>query len=336
MGFFDFFKSKSANTTPAECDKQENEMSTDTQFNILCDDGVRALRMGEVVYAAKCFTAALQIREDLRTLGFLAEAQFRCAEFSAARATLKKLIETDAHNANVHLLMARTQDALGEYGDMDQTCQQLLAMLEDTPENETIRVSTLYYRAKAKHASGAIFEAIALLTQAISARPDFAEALFLRAQILFDMQQWNEGLTDTSQLTQGEVITPDMLLLHARLLHATGRNEESENFFEQTLQQHPFHQEAICAFVEFYQNTHRWDKALDLCNESIELMPEFADAFKLRGGIKLHLGDKLGAAEDLKTSLHLKPEQTAALEGEFTNTENRMNEHFRNMNPYKF
>lgn len=336
MGLFDFFKQKTSNNDTPTTAEKETPQSPEAQFNILCDDGVRALQMGEVAYAVKCLSAALQLRDDTRALAFLAEAQFRSALFTEAHTSLEKLVAIDPENINILLLLMRTQEALERYTDMEATCTKVLALTEGNTEQETLHISTLYYRAKAQKALGKIFDAIATLTQTLAARPDFAEALFLRAQVLSDMQQWNEALADTTALAESAHPTEDMLLLHARLLHANGQQEEAEEYFKKTLEFNPFHQEAILALTNFYQQTHRWDKALDLCNETIELIPDFAEIYKQRGGIKLHLGDKLGAADDLKRSLELNPRQAENLEGEFTNTENRMNEHFRNMNPYQF
>lgn len=47
--------------------------SPENQYDILCDDGVRAMQMGEFQYAEKCLTAALELKHELRTVGLLAE-----------------------------------------------------------------------------------------------------------------------------------------------------------------------------------------------------------------------------------------------------------------------
>ena len=46
--------------------------SPENQYDILCDDGVRAMQMGEFQYAEKCLTAALELKHELRTVGLLA------------------------------------------------------------------------------------------------------------------------------------------------------------------------------------------------------------------------------------------------------------------------
>ena len=51
-------------------------------------------------------------------------------------------------------------------------------------------------------------------------------------------------------------------------------------------------------------------------------MPQLAEAYQLRGGVKLRLHDKLGAADDLKKALQIKPELAQSLEGAFSNMDN--------------
>ena len=84
MGLFDLFKSKATN------ENQETQEATAPQvsFEVLRDDGVRAMKMGEVPFAAKCFTAALEMKDDLTTLSYLAEAQIRMQNYEEARPSL--------------------------------------------------------------------------------------------------------------------------------------------------------------------------------------------------------------------------------------------------------
>jgi hypothetical protein len=47
-------------------------------------------------------------------------------------------------------------------------------------------------------------------------------------------------------------------------------------------------------------------------------MPNFAEAWMARGAVKHHVKDKIGATEDLRRALELKPELAQQLEGEAT------------------
>ena len=68
-----FFTSLFSSSKPAEAteDKAKNEQKN---FDILKYDGVRAQKMGKLVYAIKCFTEALNIQEDFETMSYLVSA----------------------------------------------------------------------------------------------------------------------------------------------------------------------------------------------------------------------------------------------------------------------
>ena len=323
MGLFDLFKNKP---------KEENE-SADSEskvsFEVLRDDGVRAMKMGEVDFATKCFTAALEMKDDLTTLSYLAEAQIRMQEYAKARPTLEKLVEQAPENVTIHLLLAKTLGELKDFAAMKATAQNALALDADS-------VSAKYYLADASFRLGDPFNAIALLTQVIQKQPDFADARSLRARILCGMYQYQDALEDTTALAETEPENEEYQLQHAGVLEALEKNEEAEATLKKMIEYNPFNRDAILNLANLYDKMSLHDKALQTLDEAIEMQPDFAKAYKMRGGIKLHLKDQAGAAEDLKKSLELEPEIANQIEGEFSTLENKMNERYKNMNPYGF
>ena len=79
-----------------------------------------------------------------------------------------------------------------------------------------------------------------------------------------------------------------------------------------------------------------FDKALALYDEAIDLDPTFAEAWRCRGGVRHHLHDEAGAADDLKHALELAPANEVVPDGEYSNVENAMNDRYRSLNPYGF
>ena len=63
------------------------------------------------------------------------------------------------------------------------------------------------------------------------------------------------------------------------------------------------------------------DKALENYQEAIELIPQEAQLYQERGRIHLLMGDKAGAAEDLKKAIELAPEKENLISGNFNNFE---------------
>lgn len=83
--------------------------SVENKFDTLCDDGVRAMQMGELPYAEKCLKAALDIRHELKAVSFLAEVYLRMRNYESALPLLQELTQADADNVEVALLLAQSQ-----------------------------------------------------------------------------------------------------------------------------------------------------------------------------------------------------------------------------------
>lgn len=284
----------------------------ESQYETLRDDGVRAMQMGEAAYAEKCLKAALDIKRELRTVSFLAEVYLRMQNYEQALPLLQEISTSDEDTLEVDLLLAQTQGKLGQYANERETCQRITQQHADEPR-------ALYLMAEADHGLHDDFMAIAHLTQCLTLRSDYEQALFLRANVLKGMSQWNEVLTDAESLVKADAENTDYLLLRAEAYAALSKTDE-----------------AILKLGSIYQQTAQWDKALALYNEAIEQRPDFAAAYKARGAVKNHLKDVAGAAEDLKRSLELDPDKGKSLDGEYTNIENEMNDRYKRMNPYGF
>ena len=325
MGLFDIFKSKDKNDSANTAEKSEPKVS----FEVLRDDGVRAMKMGEVPYAIKCFTAALEMKEDLTTLSYLAEAQIRMQDYEQARPSLEKLVEEAPDNLTLVLLLARTQGELKDYSAMKATADKGLQLDAES-------ASAKYYAADAAYHLGDPFTPIALLTQAIEQHPEFAEARSLRARILMGMQQFQEAINDTEILAKENPENEEYLAQHATVLTALNRDEEAIQTLEKLKAYNPFNREAVLLLCGIYEKNTQYDKALAILDEAIDLQPDFGKAYKIRGGIKLHLNDKAGAAEDLSKSLEVEPELAKEVDGEYTTLENQLKDRFRSMNPYQF
>ena len=307
-----------------EAQKQERN------FQTLRDDGVRAMHMGEFPFALKCFDAALAIHaDDLQTLAYKAEVLFRMGNYADALPVFEQLVAAEPENVDLHLLLARTFGELGQYDEMR-------AALDRLPECARQQPATLYYAAEADFHRGHALEAIAEITQALAQRPEMAAASLLRAKILLSMGQFAEALADTTPLMEVAEPEEEVLLAHAKAQAGHGDTAEAVQTLEQLRTLNPFHQEAVTLLVALLTQQSRWDVALALCDEVIGLQPDFAEAYKLRGGIKYHLKDEAGAGDDLKRSMELDENVTAEVSGEYTNVENRMNAAYRMNNPYGF
>lgn len=321
MGLFDFFKSK-----PAE---QEVQTSEENSVAILHDDGIRAMKMGEVKYAEKCFAKALELRDELQLVKLLAEAKLRLQDFEEALPLLQRVAEDEPENVEAQLLLGQTYGKLGDYATMKAIADRLQ---ENLPEDARV----LYLGGEAEQGVGDVASALARLSKAIELQPRYSAPRLLRAQILAGMGEYKKVLEDTEVLLEQGGENEEVLLLQANSLVTLGETEKAEAVYTQVLEANPFSRDGVLHFVEFYSQTSRIEKALELCNEAIELQPDFAFAYQLRANLKMQLNDKLGAEEDLKKSLELQSESCEKADGEFSNVENKVAERYRNMNPYGF
>lgn len=321
MSIFDFFKSKPAANT-------ENQ-SESSNYTILHDDGIRAMKMGEVRYAEKCFSQALALQDDLQMVKLLAEAKIRLQDFEEALPLLERIAEAEPENADVYLILAQTYGILGQYEKMEDVANQLLGSYPENPH-------VLYLYGEACHYLGESSPAITYLSKALELQPRYSAPRLLRAQIFLSEAEYDKALEDANVLTELDAENEDVLLLRADALAGSGQAEAAEAAYESLIALNPFCQEGVLHCANFYRSTANYEKALQVCNEAIELEPGFALAYKLRSDIKKDMKDEAGAAEDLRKSLDLQPEKSASADGEFTTVENKMTERYRDMNPYGF
>lgn len=305
------------------------EQSDESKYEILRDDGVRAMQMGELPHAEKCLLAALEVKHELQTVGYLAEVYLRMQNNEAALPHLEEMAAACPDNVEVCLLLAQTQGKLQKFAEESETCSRLV---EQYPEE----ARALYLAAEAAHGLSDDIHAIAHLTRALQLVPEYQSALQLRAKVLIAMQQWTEALDDANALLKFNPDDEDYLLIRAEVLAALGRLDEAQADLENIRELNPFSRDAVLRLGVVYEQGQLWDKALVLYDEAIGMMPDFAEAYKARGGVKHHLHDDAGAADDLKKSLELAPEKAKDLDGEYSNVENEMNARYRNMNPYGF
>lgn len=321
------FKNLFGSATSSTEETKTND--SDRQFNMFHDDGVRAKNMGELKFAEQCFTKALELRDDAPTRSYLAEVLILLQRFDEAAPQLQRLLHDDPDNLEVALHLASTYGQIKNY-----TAEQ--EVIDKAKQQHPTEPRVLYLSGEAAHGLGQNFQAIAFLTQALQQEEHYPAALLLRAQILASMGQYQEVLADAKALVNLDNENEEYYLLLAEALQATGEDEKAEEVYLKVRELNPFSIEALEKLVAFYTVHHQLDKAIALCDEAIDLQPDNALAYKLRGGVKLQLNDKLGAEDDLKKSLELKPESAKELDGEYSNIENQMEQRYRAQNPFQF
>ena len=131
-----------------------------------------------------------------------------------------------------------------------------------------------------------------------------------------------DGVTPADQslnalLTQ--LTDPTALVACARARGAAGDAAGAEALCRKALTLCPGDADALVTLGEACEARRQWAEALTAYDEAIAARPDCAEAYKRRGGVKFRLNDRLGAFDDLKRALTLRPDWADALSDELAN-----------------
>ena len=298
------------NKTPEE-KKEKN-------FDILKYDGIRAMRIGKLTYAIKCFEEATAIREDLETMQHQANSYIRVNRMDDARRLMERATELAADQPIVFLSLAGLCYMQEDYQAMDEACRKALAL-----DGEDANI--YFLSAKAAIGLGNGIQAIAMLTKAIVLNDAFAEAYQLRAEVLWNMRQAKDASEDIEKLLSMNPEDENALLLKAEILATTGDEEQAVKLMEEVISLNPFCEKAYLLKGSYLLARKEYEQAIAIYDEALEINPNFAMAYHERGRVKLAKGNKQGSMEDMKRAIELAPEQGEAINGEYNNFEQQKN-----------
>ncbi len=271
---------------PEEKKKAEEEKN----FDVLKYDGVRALRSGHHDYAVKCFTHALGMKEDLEIRDYLSLALIRADLLPEAFDCLRKISEAQPDNQKVYVRMANVAYMMEDYTAMADACEKAMLVDGDNPE-----VTYLYAKACIGH--GDTTNAVAMLTKAVTLKPDYAEAYLLRGETLLGAGRTAEASEDADRLLADYPESEDVLMLKARVERACGNQDEAIIYYGKVIDVNPFH----------------------------------AGAYRERGELLVAAGDESQGNEDLKHAAELTENQNGGGNGD--DIAKKVNDAYKNINP---
>lgn len=287
-------------------------------FDILKYDGIRAMRIGKLTYALKCFEEATAIQEDLETMQYQANTYIRVNRMDDARQLMNRMTEIASDQPLVFQSLASLCYMQEDYKGMDEACRKALALNDQDP-------ATYFLSAKAAVGLSNGIQAIAMLTKAIMLNEEFVEAYQMRAEILWTMRQAKDANEDIEKLLSMNPEDENALLLKGEILAVSGEEEKALELIDQVLALNPFCEKAYILKGSYFLAKQAFDKALGVYDEALEINPNFAQAYHERGRVKLAKGDKQGSMEDMKRAIELSPENGANINGEYNNYEQQKN-----------
>ena len=214
--------------------KQESK-----NFEILKYDGIRARNMRQLPYAIKCFEQAIALNDEPETLQLLANAYIEAGRTDDARITLDRLVDKTPDNIQALLALASICYMQEDYESMDDACQKAIKLDETS-------APAYYLAAKGCTRHEKIdLQAIVMLTKAIMQNEEYKEAYLLRAEVLWDMRQAKDAMSDLDKVLSVSPDEEDALLLKGRIHAALGQVEEAQIMFSnQVLEVNPFNEKA--------------------------------------------------------------------------------------------
>ena len=245
------------------------------------------------------FTEALEIKRELRVVGFLAEVQLMQQNYSAALPLLQELHAEETGNLEIGLLLANTYGETEDYGSMQQICTTLADIEAKEPR-------LLYLSAKAAHALNQHEEALNFLDDAISERADYAQAIQLRVQVLSTLARYDEALVDAERLLKDAPDHEDYALLQAETLAAAGRCAEAEAACEKVSELNPFNIEAHALLSKLAEQRGDLAKAITHCDDAIDLQPANPNLYDRRAALFRKNNAPEAAEADEKTAADLR------------------------------
>ena len=287
-------------------------------FDILKYDGIRAMRIGKLTYALKCFEEATAIQEDLETMQHQANTYIRVNRMDDARALMNRMTELAPDQPIVFQSLASLCYMQEDYKAMEEACQKALALNGQDP-------ATFFLSAKAHVGMNNGIQAIAMLTKAIMLNEEFAEAYQMRAEILWAMRQAKDANEDIEKLLAMNPDDENAILLKGEILAVSGEEEKALELINQVLELNPFCEKAYILKGSYFLAKQEFDKAIQVYDDALETNPNFAQAYHERGRVKLAKGDKQGSMEDMKHAIELAPENGANISGEYNNYEQQKN-----------
>lgn len=269
--------------------KEELQAENSKNFDILKYDGVRALKTQRYDYAIECFRHALDINEDLEIHDYMSQAYLALGDLPNAYQHLQKLAEAQTDNINIFIRMAHVAYMMEDYSIMGTACEKALLIDKESPD-------ALHLYAKSCVGIGDVTNAVALLTKAVTVKPDYADAYLLRGEVLLKEERYDEADEDASWLLENYPGNEDVLMLKANIENSRGNDAVAMEYLDKVTDANPFRQEA----------------------------------YALRGELRRKAGDEAGAKEDIDYAAKLQEEPQEA-GGE--SVEKKVKDAYANINP---
>ncbi len=228
-------------------------------------------------------------------LGF---ALFQKGDFEAARRELKVAAQLNPHDRNARLFLARS---LVELADLKSAAKILEQLQQEDPKNTEV-LYTL----------GTVYSSLSETTigKIETVDPDSYLIEVLLGKFSEIKQVYRDAAEHYKRAIQKAPDVPDLYYRYAHALWIGGDSENALAQYKRALELNPYDYRSYWEQARAQLSEHP-DEAVQLATKALELKPNLAEAFTVRGRALLSLGKSKEAAEDLEKAVAVYPEDPA-------------------------
>jgi tetratricopeptide (TPR) repeat protein len=191
---------------------------------------------------------------------------------------------------NIELIKAADALFAGHLGVAENLCR---ALLRREPNN----VAAMRMLADVAMRLDRLDDAETLLTLCLELAPGLHLARSDYANLLFRKRQLREALAEIDTVIDAEPNRPSHLLFKGSVLAQTGKTSEAIRIYDTVLQQHPTHFRTLLSRGHVLKTVGRLDEAIVAYRKTIELQPNFGEAWWSLANLKTFRFDAADMAE---------------------------------------
>lgn len=290
-----FFKSLFGNNTVTT--EEANDKDRQRKFDILKYDGLKAMKMGKVGYAIRCFNEALNFQEEFETLEYLAQAYIHQGKHAEAIDIYNRLTNLNPEQTDTFLKRAQLYLQEGQDESVITDCQYVLNHQRD--------YRAYLLMAHAQNRLKLYEDALSSLTKAAELKNDMMDIFLLRSSVYYESGKYDEALED---INRAIILAPEeetAFMQRAKIYESFHNKKAALQDYATVTDLNPFYEQAYLETGRILMENQQIDEAISYFDEALEIKPDFGRAFLARGEAKKQKGDQEGALIDLETGAGL-------------------------------
>lgn len=291
---------------------------TDTDLQVILQNGVRLHKMGDLEKAESCYQKIIeQAPAAPNTLHYLSLLKGQQKNYPASADYAKQAINLAPENAHYHYTLANALKQQDKLGEAVEIYQKALALQPEYMEASYQLGETLVLQKQWE-------EAITAFKQALTLNPTLAEAYLGIGVARMNQEQYEKAIP---ALTEATTICPNAILPHfelARAYMALRMFSFAKKSLEKVLAIDPEHHEALYLLAEVCYETRDFVQAITTINKLISLGEDprnsaatrnYANAYASLGVYLQITGDFVGSEHAFLKALSIDEGNVTAYAG---------------------